>query len=192
MYSLANTGIVLVNNAGIARRPKGPLADQRDAYNTIFNTNITSVANMSTAFLPLLTEGKGTSATDTAVENGNNSARNYTPRIINISSSRGSLALSTTDAMPPTLVIPYSVSKTALNALTVEFQKTYPDMLFYAANPGHCKTEFNGFRGARDPLEGANVVAELVNGRHEGRGGDHEWGFWETKGEEREAVKVPW
>jgi NAD(P)-dependent dehydrogenase (short-subunit alcohol dehydrogenase family) len=67
--------------------------------------------------------------------------------------------------MPPPVSIPYSVSKTALNALTLEMAKL-PEkegVQFHVIGPGRCKTEFNGFRGTRDPLEGANVVVELVN-----------------------------
>jgi NAD(P)-dependent dehydrogenase (short-subunit alcohol dehydrogenase family) len=67
--------------------------------------------------------------------------------------------------MPPTVSIPYSVSKTALKALTLEMAK-FPEnegVQFHVIGPGHCETEFNGFRGTRDPLEGANVVVELVN-----------------------------
>lgn len=132
------------------------------------------MANVSLAFLPLLQAEPGS----------------YTPRIINISSGRASLTRSTTGGLPPTAIVPYSVSKVALNALTTELQKSYPDVLFYAANPGHCKTAFNGFKGARDPLEGARVVVELVSGTAKGE--DYEWGFWEAMGAEGEATKVPW
>lgn len=61
--------------------------------------------------------------------------------------------------LPPTAVVSYSVSKTALNALTIEIQKAEDaregegKVDFYVVNPGHCKTEFNGYRGTKDPLE---------------------------------------
>lgn len=29
---------------------------------------------------------------------------------------------------------------------------------FHAASPGHCRTALNGFRGMKDPLDGAKVV----------------------------------
>lgn len=70
--------------------------------------------------------------------------------------------------MPPTAVVSYSVSKTGMNALTVEMQKTEDaregggKVEFYAANPGHCKTAFNGYRGTKDPKDGAEVVVRLV------------------------------
>jgi len=52
----------------------------------------------------------------------------------------------------------YSVSKTALDALTIEHAKAEPDLSFHVASPGHCKTAFNSFRGTKDPLDGAKVV----------------------------------
>ena len=163
--------LVLINNAGIAAVPEGDLQSRRATYNEILNTNVTSVANVSLAFMPLLTQ--------------NRSSSDQRPRIINISSGRASLSRTTTGSLPPTVSIPYSISNVALNALTIEMQKTYQDVLFYATNPGHCKTQFNHYRGTREPLEGARVVTELVNG-------DYEWGFWETTGSKGEATLVPW
>lgn len=55
---------------------------------------------------------------------------------------------------------------------------------FFAANPGHCKTAFNGFKGTKDPLDGAEVVVRLVAG--DGKKG----GFWEF--EEGVLKEVPW
>lgn len=83
----------------------------------------------------------------------------------------------------------YSVSKTALNALTIEFQKTedaseHGKARFYAVSPGHLKTAFNNFRGTKDPLDGAEVVVRLVCEEHEGGT------FWEFEG--GEMRKVPW
>jgi NAD(P)-dependent dehydrogenase (short-subunit alcohol dehydrogenase family) len=157
---LTSTYKVLVNNAGIALLPpKSPssesgidlayLQELRESYNSTFNANITSVATITSVFLPLLhqsTHGK----------------------VINISSGRASLHNSTTGHMPPTAVVSYSVSKTGMNALTVEMQKTEDaregggKVEFYAANPGHCKTAFNGYRGTKDPKDGAEVVVRLV------------------------------
>lgn len=89
--------------------------------------------------------------------------------------------------LPPTAAWSYSISKVALNSLTLEFMKSYPEVKFYAANPGHCKTVFNGYKGTRDPLEGANVCVTIV----EGEGGVKP-GFYETVGEALELVEVPW
>ena len=57
---------------------------------------------------------------------------------------------------------------------------------FQIANPGHCKTAFNGFRGTRSPEEGANVVVELAIGAR------REIKSWETLEKNKELVEVPW
>lgn len=94
----------------------------------------------------------------------------------------------------------YSVSKTALNALTIEFQKAEDARVgkapeaegkervrFWAVSPGHLKTAFNNFRGTKDPIDGAEVVVRLVceeEGMREGGS------FWEF--EDGEMREVPW
>ena len=88
--------------------------------------------------------------------------------------------------LPPTACIPYSVSKVVLNALTLEFEKMYPEVEFFVASPGHCRTGFNGFRGKKDPVGGARVVVELVLAEKGVDGG----GFWEW--EEGGLRAVPW
>jgi NAD(P)-dependent dehydrogenase (short-subunit alcohol dehydrogenase family) len=136
---------VLINNAGVATVPDPgvSLDDLRKIYNDTFNTNITSVAILTTALLPSL-------------------RRSQDPRVINISSGRASMHAMTTGSLPPTVSVAYSVSKTAMNALTLEFAKqedqVQPEqgskILYQAVNPGHCKTSLNGFKGKRDPIEG--------------------------------------
>lgn len=55
-------------------------------------------------------------------------------------------------------------------------------------SPGHCRTGFNGFRGKKDPVEGARVVVESVLRNGEGEGGGV--GFWEW--EEGVLREVAW
>jgi len=173
---------VLVNNAGIASMPKSQsLADLRENFNSTFNANITSVAAVTSTFLPLLHLSPN-------------------PKVINMSSGRASLSRSAKGDTPPTVVVSYSLSKAGLNSLTIEMQKTegslkegegngegWGKVEFWAANPGHCKTAFNGYRGAKDPLDGAEVVVQLVIGE---RGRWKKGGFWEF--EEGLMREVPW
>ncbi|KAK4506716.1 hypothetical protein PRZ48_000449 [Zasmidium cellare] len=158
---------VLINNAGIAGKIAEDNSDFRDTYQKIMNTNVTSVALVSTLFLPLLREAKD-------------------PRVVNVSSARGSLTLVTTGKNPPTAFTAYSVSKAALNLLTVEMSHANTDVEFQAVNPGWCKTGFNGFRGPRDPLEGAQSAAELALAPK----GQYKAGFWAWENETME--EVPW
>jgi NAD(P)-dependent dehydrogenase (short-subunit alcohol dehydrogenase family) len=149
--------------------PEVSLDDLCKIYNDTFNTNITSIAVLTTALLPLL-------------------RRSRDPRVINISSGRASMHAMTTGSLPPTVTVAYSVSKLVLNALLLEFAKQEDQVqseqgskiLYQAVNPGHCKTSLNGFKGKRDPFEGVKVVEEMVLCQRD----KHETGFWMWEGDE--------
>ncbi|KAH7406557.1 hypothetical protein DE146DRAFT_607045 [Phaeosphaeria sp. MPI-PUGE-AT-0046c] len=172
---------VLINNAGIATVPTqdSSFKDLRVTYNNILNTNVTSVATLTTAFVPLL-------------------RRSADPRVINISSGRASIHALTKGSLPPTVSVPYSVSKLAMNVLMLEMSKSEEHVLpsagskilYQAVNPGHCKTALNGFRGSRDPYEGVRVVQEMVLCERD----TFETGFWVWEGDEEngELKRVPW
>jgi len=122
---------ILVNNAGYAAIPSAPdFSDYRQIYGGIYNVNVISVALTMQLFLPLLRK---------SVHGG---------KIINVSSARGSVSRSASGQQPPTVSIAYSISKTALNALTVEMsrQEENQHVEFQLVSPGHCKTAFNGYR----------------------------------------------
>lgn len=162
---------VLVNNAGYAVIPTAEdSSDLRQALQDIYNVNVSSVAVLTRLALPLLRRS---------------------PRggkVIQIGSARGSINRLADGELPPTVAMGYSVSKTALNALTLQMS-IEPDntgIEFQIASPGHCKTAFNGYRGTRDPEEGATVVVELVTGAR------RKTKSWETIGASRELVQVPW
>ncbi|KAM3065734.1 hypothetical protein ACMFMG_010040 [Clarireedia jacksonii] len=183
---------VLVNNAGVAFPPGEDAGDEvagisrmRERYNKTFNTNIVSVATVTAAFLPLLRKGR---------------VGKY-GKVINIGSGRGSLGRSL--EVPRTMVREYSISKTALSALTLEMHKSElllqsegkadaknrgREIKFWVINPGHCKTPFNGFRGTRDPAEGVEVVIRLIGTEGDEIGGGR---FLETDGE-GVLKDVPW
>lgn len=162
---------VLINNAGFAAFPAADNTDLRQIYQNIYNVNVTSVAVVTRLFLPLL-----------------RNAPLGTAKVIQVGSARGSLKLNASGALPPTASAAYSVSKAALNMLTVDMSREEENkgVEFQVASPGHCKTAFNGFRGTRDPEEGANVVVELVFGERRGTR------MWETIGDSREVKAVPW
>ncbi len=165
---------ILVNNAGYAAIPsKTDFSGWRETYAQVLDTNVTSVALTSQHFLPLLRKSS----------NGG--------KVINVSSGRGSISLSADGKLPPTVSIPYSISKAALNMLTVEMSRdpANKDVEFHLVSPGHCKTAFNGYRGTRDPVESANVVVELVKAE---KGQYKNAGFWETKGVSLDLAEIPW
>lgn len=160
---------VLVNNAGYAAFPAEDSSDLRRVYQDVYNINVTSVAVLTRLLLPLLRQTPGS-------------------KVVQIGSARGSLHLNAAGALPPTASAAYSVSKTALNMLTLDMAREpgNENIEFQVASPGHCKTAFNGYRGTRDPSEGANVVVELVIGER------RETRIWETAGVSRELNVIPW
>jgi NAD(P)-dependent dehydrogenase (short-subunit alcohol dehydrogenase family) len=97
---------VLVNNAGVTGGPpQEPTRVAPETVRTAVETNVIGVIRVTNAMLPLL-------------------RRSASPRIVNMSSSVGSLTLQTT---PGTETGPisaaYSASKTFLNAVTVQYAK---------------------------------------------------------------------
>ena len=111
--------------------------------------------------------------------------RSASPRIVNMSSSAGSLARQTdpgTGTGP--LSAAYSPSKSMLNAVTVQYAKELHDtnILINAACPGYTATDLNSFRGVRTPEQGAAIAIRLSTLPDDGPTG----GFFEDAG------VVPW
>ncbi|KAK5170165.1 uncharacterized protein LTR77_004750 [Saxophila tyrrhenica] len=163
---------VLINNAGIALRERASLLSDpsalRAAWSTNLETNVTSIRVATACFLPLLRQSAS-------------------PRVINVSSARGSFsrALATKETTHPSP--PYSTSKAALNFLTLLLSRQHPDVAFYAVSPGHCKTALNGFIGKKDPVDGGKAAAELAVAEE----GTYTTGtFWEDEGSG--MVEVGW
>lgn len=70
--------------------------------------------------------------------------------------------------LPPVAVVDYCIAKAGLNMLTLHLQSAEEQrtdrqrITFYAVSPGHCKTGFNGFKGLKDPVDGAEVILRLL------------------------------
>lgn len=125
---------VLINNAGIGGAwPQDPTTLDLDVLRTVLDTNVFGVIRVTNALLPLL-------------------RRSAAPRIVNISSNMGSLALQTGPIMAA-----YAPSKTFLNAVTVQYarQLAGTGLLVNAACPGYVATDFTGHQGSRTPEQGA-------------------------------------
>ncbi|KAH8157243.1 hypothetical protein CIB48_g11002 [Xylaria polymorpha] len=123
----------------------------------------------------------------------NNAIKLDTSSPIQLEEQRRTFNSNFNNALPPVASIDYCVVKAALNMLTVHLQaaeeaKTEDNKItFWATSPGHCKTGFNGFRGHKDPLDGAEVVLRLLKSER----GDIQGGtFWEF--ENNEFRQVPW
>ncbi|MEU5592565.1 SDR family oxidoreductase [Streptomyces sp. NPDC020298] len=142
---------VLVNNAGISGEmgpgwEQDPTALDLDVVRTVVETNVIGVIRVTNAVLPLL-------------------RRSTSPRIVNVSSSVGSL---TRQADPDIEIGPvmaaYAPSKSFLNAVTVQYARQFAgtNILVNAACPGLVATDFTGFHGSRTPEQGAVTAIRLA------------------------------
>jgi NAD(P)-dependent dehydrogenase (short-subunit alcohol dehydrogenase family) len=135
----------LINNAGISGGfPQTALTTSIDTFKKVYETNVYGVVRVTQAFIDLL--------------------KNSTePRIVNVSSSQGSLTL-TTD--PSNIYYHhkgsvYQSSKSALNMYTITLAYELRDTAFKvnAVDPGFTKTDFNHHRGTGNVEEaGARIV----------------------------------
>ena len=137
---------VLVNNAGVTGGTgQLPTTVDLDAVRTAVETNVIGVIRVTNAMLPLL-------------------RRSASPRIVNMSSSVGSLTLQTRPDATGPISAAYAPSKTFLNGVTVQYARELRDtnILINAACPGFCATDLNGFRGVRTPEQGAAIAIQLA------------------------------
>ncbi|MEU7936065.1 SDR family oxidoreductase [Microbispora bryophytorum] len=158
---------VLVNNAGITGgMPQTPTTVDPATMRAAVETNVIGVIRVTNAMLPLL-------------------RRSPSPRIVNMSSTVGSLTRQTTPgAETGPISAAYAPSKTFLNAVTVQYAKELRDtnILINAGCPGFCATDLNGFRGVRTPEQGAAIAIRLATLPDDGPTG----GFFDDAG------VVPW
>ena len=149
---------VLVNNAGITGgRLNAPGDADVPTIREVFDTNVFGVIALTDALLPLLRKS----------EHG---------RIVNVSSTVGSLAGMPTSQSPPSLA--YVPSKTALNAVTVLYAKAEPGLRVNAACPGYCATDLNNHAGYRTAEQGATSAVRLATLADDGPTG----GFFDEDG----------
>jgi NAD(P)-dependent dehydrogenase (short-subunit alcohol dehydrogenase family) len=142
---------VLVNNAGISGG-RTPVADVRvDDLRRVYETNVFGVVRVTQAFVPLL-------------------LRSDSPVVVNVSSGMGSLAVTSDPArLESTIVgLAYPSSKTALNMLTSQYAKAYPQMRINAVDPGYTATDLNDHRGTQTVAEGARAIIRAACLGHDG------------------------
>jgi len=138
---------VLVNNAAITGgMPQEPTKVSAEQVLAVVDTNVVGVIRVTNAMLPLL-------------------RRAASPRIVNVSSTVGSLTLQTAqaEALGP-ISAAYSPTKSYLNAITIQYAKELAGtrILVNAGCPGFVATDLNGHRGIRTPEQGAAIFLELA------------------------------
>jgi NAD(P)-dependent dehydrogenase (short-subunit alcohol dehydrogenase family) len=136
---------VLINNAGITggRKPAGEVT--ADDVRQVFETNVFGVVRVTHAFLPLL-------------------ERSDSPAIVNVSSGMGSLAVTTDpDRLESSLIgIAYPASKTAVNMITTQYAKAFPQIRINVVDPGYTATDLNGHNGTQSVTEGTDAIVAMA------------------------------
>jgi NAD(P)-dependent dehydrogenase (short-subunit alcohol dehydrogenase family) len=131
---------ILVNNAGIGEWGFKPSEVDLARVREVYETNLFGPMAVTQAMLPLLRRSKH-------------------GRIVNVSSSLGSLSLANDPNSPISqfLALGYNTSKTALNSMTVQFANELREtpIKVNAVCPGYCATDINGHSGPRTAAQGA-------------------------------------
>jgi NAD(P)-dependent dehydrogenase (short-subunit alcohol dehydrogenase family) len=140
---------VLINNAGISGvLPQKALDANIDNFKNVFDTNVYGVIRVTQAFIDLLQQSPE-------------------PRIVNVSSSVGSLSLQSDPNWrfyDHAKFAVYSSSKSALNMYTVTLAYELRDTVFKvnAVDPGYTKTDFNNHQGTGTVEEAAARVVKYA------------------------------
>lgn len=159
---------ILVNNAGIAHDMGIPPSQSSpDLIRGVFETNVVGPIAVAQALLPLLKESPA-------------------GRIVNLSSGLGSLARMSDPADPfyGLNLLPYNMSKTALNAFTVALAKELKEtkIKVNSADPDWVRTDMGGPDATHSVEEGADTPVWLSTLPDDGPTG----GFF------HERKPVPW
>ena len=138
---------ILVNNAGIAIDDAPPSRVSMDVVRRTYDTNVFGVVRVTQAMLPLLRKSDA-------------------GRIVNLSSGLGSITRNTDPSWEFAGVkyLAYNSSKSALNAITVQFASELRDtpIKVNAADPGYVATDMNRHQGVRSVEQGAATPVRLA------------------------------
>jgi NAD(P)-dependent dehydrogenase (short-subunit alcohol dehydrogenase family) len=137
---------VLINNAGISGGRVSARELTAEQIQEVYDVNVFGPVRVLHAFLPLL-------------------ERSEAPVVVNLSSGLGSLTYSADPhSTYSKLIVPaYFSSKAALNMLTVQYAKAFPDMRINSVDPGFTATDLNANRGTQTVTEGTDVIVRMAS-----------------------------
>ncbi len=136
---------ILINNAGISGQvPQSARETSTDQYQEVMEVNLYGVIRATQTFMDLLQKSPA-------------------PRIVNVSTSVGSLTLQSNPAWPAYDYAKYAVyasSKAAMNMYTVHLAYELRDTAFKvnAVCPGYTKTDFTNYQGGEVTEAGKRIV----------------------------------
>ena len=138
---------ILVNNAGIAIDNAPPSRLDLSILRRTYETNVFGAVSVIQATLPLLRKAESA-------------------RIVNVTSELGSMTLNLdpTWEHAPAKLLAYNSSKSALNAVTIQFAHELRDtrIKVNAVCPGFTATDLNAFTGTKTVEQGATAIVKLA------------------------------
>jgi NAD(P)-dependent dehydrogenase (short-subunit alcohol dehydrogenase family) len=158
---------ILINNAGVAEWDAKPSTVDLAKVREVYETNFFGPVALIQAMLPLLRKSRH-------------------GRIVNVSSSLGSLTLTSNADSPfaDFLALGYCTSKSALNSMTLQFAKELKDTPIKVNTicPGYCATDLNNHSGPRTAAQGAVAAVQYATIGDDGPTG----GYFNENG------RIPW
>ncbi|KAK3720845.1 hypothetical protein LTR37_003508 [Vermiconidia calcicola] len=142
---------VLINNAGVMHFTPDGIANM-NGLREAFEVNVEAVHSVTSGFLSNMKKGGE-------------------KKVINISTTLGSIAYSPTYAMMP--IPAYKISKAALDMLTVQYAHELgkDGFTFLAVTPGWLRTDLGGDQADLSVEEGAKATIDVIfNNGHESNG----------------------
>ena len=161
---------VLINNAGIERRTAdtgviGAAQVTADMMQEVFGKNVFGGVRVTHAVLPRL-------------------LRSAAPVIVNVSSGLASISRVATEGTPAHAYpgVAYPASKAAVNMLTVQYAKAFPQMRINCVEPGYTATDLNGHSGTQTVEQGVEIIVRMAQVAPDGPTG----GYFAIEG------RLPW
>jgi NAD(P)-dependent dehydrogenase (short-subunit alcohol dehydrogenase family) len=164
---------ILINNASISGIVPQSAVDTRvEHYDEVFNVNVYGVILATQAFIGLL-------------------KRSEEPRIVNVSTSVGSLSLQSNPEWPAYDYAKYAVyasSKAAMNMYTVHlaYELRDTDFRINAVCPGYTKTDFTNYNGGEVEEAGKRIIKYALIGQ------DGPTGKFFSEESNPETGEIPW
>ncbi len=139
---------VLINNAGLSGgMPQSALGSSVDVFKKVYDANVYGVIRVTQAFIDLL-------------------KKSSEPRIVNVSSSQGSLTLATDESNPYYHFkgAIYQSSKSALNmySINLAYELRETSIKVNMVDPGFTKTDFNNHLGTGTVEDAAKRITKYA------------------------------
>lgn len=136
---------VLINNAGISGGYTKAEDVTAEMMLQTYDTNVFGIVRVTKSFLPLLRKSSA-------------------PVIVNVSSGLGSFETVFNPVKIEFKVnnLHYNSSKSAVNMLTVQYAKAFPDIRVNCVDPGYTATDLNHHSGPQTVTEGTDAIVKLA------------------------------